>query len=789
MKPALWSLTVFGIGVLTGCGRLKDNVTLEFATESALQHTSALAVTAFEPILRAPDSEEISFVTCEDIGPFPPSRILNPETIKLSNLVGDVLTESSETRSLPLDGTWNVSFKKPDIDPDINPWGAVMVFLEARGDARAAERGAGQVSATLLSGCYCIRTLDGGTTDPKLRAMDQAIRKACPLMGDEELSGDRIVSMAPVVPSEFHLAACDGVFDLTAPRNGLLSPGPSLCLDATPCADLQAPTDCFKCAEPGCSELDDKSNAPLILEVEQPGGGATPTSQVVLSDAEGKATAAFQVDGCEKDVTIRASIVGRTDESVRFEVKCADPLAQGFECFAERQLAADLEPKAITTVPASPGQCSATNPDGCEQVAVLYEDGLNSLLEVRTPGRATPVSVALPGLRAHAVHGFYYDEATRQRPMVAAVLTRSRLPVVYVFEWRAGQLVPHDGLQGELATSCGWHETCQRATVTCTIDDDCNADEACEAGVCRLKPCAPPMEPQSQISIEARDVDHDGFADLAVGNSGDFAVMFFYTSSADPGESYKSGACTCARFGQNPNGFALLNLGGPSPDPTVSDVVLGSAAGTFVRYAEPMVGGSGLTCGSSASLRDGMSVRDVRRASLRCSPGDLSCVSYDDAVVVSARGISGGSLDEPGFIRVLFGSSYDLTVDDEPLNTPGISYGLIPTPFTDRMEPRDPRQASLADFNGDGHQDLAVLYKASEEVHIWVGAGNGALGEIQEGPILDTCEVSLVPGTRCAPLPAFATPDLDGDGRAEVAVICDYMGGQPRLRYYHAKDD
>ncbi|MCA9553135.1 MAG: hypothetical protein KC933_24070, partial [Myxococcales bacterium] len=61
MKPALWSLTVLGIGVLTGCGRLKDNVTLEFATESALQHTSALAVTAFEPILRAPDSEEISF--------------------------------------------------------------------------------------------------------------------------------------------------------------------------------------------------------------------------------------------------------------------------------------------------------------------------------------------------------------------------------------------------------------------------------------------------------------------------------------------------------------------------------------------------------------------------------------------------------------------------------------------------------------------------------------------------------------------------------------------------------
>jgi hypothetical protein len=773
---------------LAGCGRLEDQVTLEFATQSALEHTSAITVTAFEPILREPDEEEVSFVSCAEIGPFPPTRRVNPETITLSNLVGDVLAER-ESQTLPLEGGWSVSFPKPDIDEANNPWGAVMVFIEARGDARASERGAGQVAATLLSGCYCFRTLDGGPADPALRSLDQAVRKACPMVGEEGATGERVVTLAPVVPTEFHLRSCDGVDNLAAPRNGLLSPGPALCLDTTRCDDVLAPQDCFKCDQPSCLELDDKSNAPIVFTVEQPGGSAAPKSQVVLTDGEGRASASVQLDDCSEDVTLVAAVAGRTDEQVRFKIRCVDPIADGYECISERLLAAGFEAKSIARVPAEPGACTAGTPERCEQVAVLYENGVDALLEVRSPSLGTPVTVSFPSRRAHAVYGFAYDVNTGLRPTVVAVLAdSSRRPILHAFEWRDGQLVPHDGVDGALAAGCGWLETCHRNTA-CTTGEQCTDDETCEAGRCRIKPCNPVVQPQSQVSVEARDLDLDGHADIAVGNSGELAIMFFYSSEAEAGAMYKSAGCACGRFGQAPNAFSLLNLGGPVPNPQVSDIVLGSAGGSFLKYAVPMAGRSELTCGQSSPLGDGMSVRDVRPASFRCRPDDLSCGAYEDAVVVSARGISGGSLDEPGFIRVLYGSSNDLSVGADVLDTPGISFGLVPTAFPDRGEPRDPRKASVADFNGDGHLDLAVLYKASEEVHVWLGASNGALGEVEEGPVLETCEASLVPGSRCAPLPTFATPDLDGDGRAEVAVICDPMGTQPRVRYYRVKGD
>jgi len=774
-----------------GCGGTTDQVTVEFATLSALEHTNLLSITAFEPFIRDPESESLEFVRCQDISPFPPVQRVNPETIAVSNLVGKVLTDR-ENETYPLDGDWSLSFDRPDPESDSNPWGAMMVYIEARGDARASDRGAGQVSATLLSGCYCVRTRDEGFSDPALSELDKEVRRECPLLDDPDAPVDeRVVALEALTPPEFHLKAESGGQNLATPKNGPLTPGPQLLVDEDRCDNVVTPVDCFRCATPSCPELDDKSNVPILVTIEQPGGDASPRSQVVLTDSEGKASASIQIDDCRVPISITTQIVGRPEESVSFDVDCIDSVP-GFECIDETSLAPGFEAVAVATVPGEAGPCSSANPGACDHVAVLYDNGTDSKLQVRSPITGVNVELDFPGLRAHAVEGFHYEPGSGASPAVAVVLADASLNArVYVYRWQGAQLVPHDGVDGLLTGRCGWFESCQ-SNAACTNDADCNPTmtitHRCEDDRCRLLECWPRLQLQSRVTISARDLDFDGRQDLAIGNSGEHPIVFFRTTETSTGAMYASDGCICGRFGQAPNAFALANMGGASPNPDVGDVVLGASGGTFLMYSVASSEGPQLACGQAAPLGDGMSARDVKAATLSCRPDDLSCAAYDDAVIVSARGISGGSLDEPGFIRVLYGSSTDLSVGGNALDGhPELSLGLVPRAFPDRGEPRDPRNAQIADFNSDGHQDLAVLYKASEEVHVWLGASNRTLGELEQGVVLEDCPVSLQPGTRCAPLPSFAAPDLDGDGFAEVAVVCDPMGATPRLRFFRAQ--
>lgn len=777
-----------GLGaLLAGCGGAGDRVTLEFASQAALEHTNVLSVTAFEPFVRSTETEAFELVRCEDVSTFSPMQRVSPDTIAVSNLVGRVLLDR-ESDTYPLDGDWSVSFDRPDPESENNPWGAMMVYIEARGDARASERGSGQVAATLLSGCYCVRTREGGVADPALSDLDDDVREECPLLTELEAEGnERVVQMSPLPPPEFHLRVAGGSGTLSTPRDSMITPGPQVELRADRCDNVVSQQDCFRCEQP-CDELDDRSSAPVLFTVRQSGGGTRPTSQVVLTNEEGLATASIEVDDCSAPITIEANVVGRPEESITFEVDCVEPVP-GFECLAENELERGYEAVSVSTVPGDPRACSPSTPDGCDHVAVMYETGTDALLEIRSPLTGVRDQILYPDMRAHAVHGFEYAPGISA---VIVVLTagNTSTPRIFVYEWREGRLVRDDDTDGELTGPCPWLDSCH-SQLTCGEQMPCSSPfETCREGACRLRdPCWPDIQLQSQVTVDSRDVDGDGRLDVAIGNSNARAVMFFRSSEAGDGELYAGQGCSCARFGQAPNGFALVNIGGGAPNPAVADIVLGAAGGTFLRYAESTLEGPTLSCGSSTSLRDSMSVRDVKGASLSCPPDDASCVAYDDAIIVSARGISGGSLDEPGFIRVFFGSGNDLSRGTDPLlEFPEISVGLVPRSFAGRGEPRDPRTAQLTDFNADGHEDLSVLYKASEEVHIWLGASNRALGEIENGVVLEDCPVSIDPGTRCAPLLRFATPDLDGDGRAEVAVVCDPMGARPRIRYFKATD-
>ncbi len=784
MKTRLPPILSVGIAVgIAGCGQATDQVTLEFSSAAALGHTSVISVTTFEPIVREADSELLEFVGCEDIGPFPPVRRINPDTIAVSNLIRPVLLER-ESETFPLDGDWNLAFDAPDAASDSNPWGALMVYVEARGDARASERGAGQVAATLLSGCYCLRTRDEGFSDPALADLDKTIRKQCPLVGEEEGEAERVLQLQAVLPSEFHLSTVQGSTELTTPKNALMAPGPQVEITYNRCDNVASPTDCFRCESQRCDELNDLSNAPVVFQVEQPGGLSTPLSQVVLTDREGFASASIEVDNCDKPIAIAAHILGRPDETFRFNVRCVEPV-ESFECVDERLLAADYEAIDITTIPGESGQCSAARPELCDQVAVLYERSDGSRLEVIHPERATPVVLDYPERRAHALRGFFYDIDGRREPALVVALSHPQTGAeFYSYRWKDGALVDGDV---PLTGSCAWLDSCHSNSSCPTPGATCaNMNEVCDDMMrCRLREqCWPNIQPQSRVSIDVRDLDQDGFADIAIGNSGEHPIAFFYSGQSTGDALYVTQGCECRRFGQAPNAFAMANLGGLVPNPAVSDVVVGSAGGTFLKYSNSLSGRPELTCGFSSPLGKNMSVRDVKATSLSCLINETSCSAYDDVIVLSAQGVSGGNVEEPGLILAVFGTSTDLSIGDDVLESPGVSMEIVPSALPDRDEPKDPRSAHLADFNADGHRDMAVLYKASEEVHVWLGASNRAMGEIEQGLVLENCPLSLTPASRCAPLESFVTPDLYGDGRAEIAVICDPMSRQPRIRFF-----
>lgn len=784
------ALAFGAIGALAAaCGGVKEEVTLVFPSQAAREVTKRVAFSAFTPLITRPGEELPQFVSCEGLSTFPPIRTLDPG--RLGEVLGlEEVQVTREAHAFPLEGDWVVGFRPPAESPT-NPWGLVMVYIEALGEARLPpERGATLVNdATLLSGCYCVRTRSGGHPDRKL---DQDVKKACEeLTPESQTRVERILELKPVAPREFRVEAC-GAVNLTAPKNDAISPRPSACLQTVRCDDAPLSSDCFRCAQP-CRELEDLGNAPILFTVDQPGGGAAPTTQVALTDARGRARAQITVDDCARPISVRAQVVGRDAAAVSFRVDCVEPVRE-FECGEELRLRAETEPVSLTTLPGEMGQ-----PDS---VVVAYFDGLHSAIEVLNPRVSVdPSLIAFPEETMRAVHGFHYEPGptrrTGRRPALAVVTSVGQELRIRVYEWRQGVLVPHDDATGIVEGPCrSW--SCG-SLASCSGQEGCAGGEYCQEGRCvqispELPMCTLPqpvrcgcdtrIEFQSEISVATADIDGDGFADLAIGHNNDLPITTYFSGRARPGTAYSAEGCACAKFGQSPTGFELVRLGGPGTAGSV-DLVIGSPGGAYVKYATESPHGPVLACGQSMRFGDLVPVRDVVRGRFACEPGKSSatCEGLEDVVLVAARSLGGGSFNDPGNVRVVFGSARDVSATQGAFEQPGASVELIPRSFAGRGEPRDPRSGRVADFNGDGFDDLAVLYFTSEEVHVWLGAGNRGLGEVARGVVLEDCPRSLVPASKCTPLRRLTTPDFDGDGRSELALVCE-PSGLARLRWY-----
>jgi hypothetical protein len=143
--------------------------------------------------------------------------------------------------------------------------------------------------------------------------------------------------------------------------------------------------------------------------------------------------------------------------------------------------------------------------------------------------------------------------------------------------------------------------------------------------------------------------------------------------------------------------------------------------------------------------------------------------TFEDAVAVGSGSPVPG-IEGQGEMRLIFGDRIDpaLLLD----GSGGTSIDLIARPFALRAPPQRPRRVVVGDFNGDHHDDLAVLFiGVGGEIHVWLGAGNRGVGEISQGPIMG-CNAACS-GTTCSPAQALVAGDFDGDGVSELVGACE----------------
>lgn len=863
---------MFLCGPVLACSNVEQDLTIIFPTQTSRDATGTMTYLAFEPLLPGADESDVPrFIGCDEVGVFPPARLIDPDAVTtFPNL--EVLQERVGV-NYPLEGDWDVRFRRPRVDAKKNPWGLAMVYLEARGEVRAPqEQGGGMVTATLLSGCYCIRTVDGSHSNATL---DAAVKRSCELVAQDakKEAEPRTVPLTPVLPAPFQLASC-GVEQLAAPRNQQLSPGPAVCLKVTRCQDSSVPN-CFDCKD-NCGEENKLRNAPILFTVDQPGGTSEPLSQVVLTNDEGTARGAIRVDDCQKPIAVNAQIVGRDEPPVRFAISCVNP-AQPFRCEGDLDAPLDHEPVGITTLPGGVGRE--------ERVAVLFVNGPDAVVQVIDPTNGAILEeVSFVRQQARALHAYYYERGTGDRAGSRPVLVVATSDMdnglrLHFFDWDLDTrtLTPHDRATGEIAETC-WNWLCGsqyecrglaqgdtfcegndecvdggcfhdtgNSCASCAAPDRCRpgaggqmtcwtratpsrsccpdsdacycGDHVCaagEAGTCSFKNPAPdaqqcpgtrpnPTPPAecgcwlkvefgTEVSFSVTDVDGDGKNDLAVATSSDLPVVTYYSSEAPVGGTalYRAQGCRCGRFAQAPTAFELTNFGGnqEQPVPGSIDLLIGAPGGAFVKYAvpQPPANEMSLACGQPQRIGDLVPVRDVRRGRFQCNPYvDPACTAYEDVVIVAAKSLGGGSFDDPGTIRIVYGAPMDLSTETN-FDQPNATQLLIPKTFSNRTEPKDPRTAQIADFNSDGNDDLAILFGGGTqpEVHIWLGAANRGVGEVDLGVLVDQCPAVGADKElwKCNAHRRFATPDLDGDGRAEVVVICDANGMNARLRWF-----
>lgn len=767
--------------VAQGCSRYEEQLTLRFPDARTRAATSVLTVTAFEPFFESVGNPT-GFISCDEVGVYRPDTSVDPSLLGTPGL-GRILVERE---SFTLADGFSHGLALPKVDStELNPWGAAMVLVEARGEAaNTPSVSGGRLTSSLASACYCIRTQDA---DHRNVELDRAVESACVLVDPDEGLGQRELTLEPVVSRKFRLEAC-GSTEVSGPRGSILAPGPSVCLRETTCEDVPSDPNCYSCSG-ACTELDNKRNAPISFEVE--GAGVGPSAHLALTDIDGRAEAQLDLGQCSGTFEVTATVLGRTDEQVRFRGTCVEPV-DAAECRGETSLDAVSPVISLATVP----QRGTAE----ELVAVLggVDPAVLQVFDLRGGDALDQVEIA--GESPQAIIAYRSRPGLDGAPVVAVATTLGERVRVRTYDWTGSQLVLTSTLAkpcpetqcGSLAScadGCPVGEACLEARGICVFEEDPGGPDCADAPVgCACELRAPFGE---SVILEHGDFDGDGLEDLSAATSQAYAVTTWLSSRASPTSKapYREEGCRCGQYSVPATDIALVGIGGaPSEvDPYSKDLVLASSTGSYIRYGRQVNDELTLQCGRASLFGDIILVRDLDRARVGCQPSlDASCEPFEDLLVIYNEVQDGSAFDDPGNIQVVFGGPEVLGNDSKTFDRADTHLRLRPRERAGEATLADPKRLAVADVNGDGHDDVAVLFDSADEVRVWLGSSLRALGEAETRYKLSTCSRSRIPGSACNPLDRLALPDVDGDGRAEMVAVCDPNSNtfSQRLRWY-----
>ncbi len=729
-------------GAVAACGPPGADLELVFADETTRSLVTQLVVSSFEPLTFAP-GEPPQFLACDRVGEFSPTSAVRTELLSSRPGFGQVLLDREV---LPFSGSVSGSVDLPrPAGSEANPWGAVAVVVEARGEVGAQDGGPDRVGV-LATGCLCMRTQDGTHPD---RALDQRVRETCPRLDPARPTPP--VRLGPVLPAPFRLEPC-GTDRLVGARGGRAEA--SVCVRTAVCAPGRAAPDCFSC-EGGCTELQDRSRVPVLFEAM----GARVRTPVVLSTLSGRASTVLELDGCDETFEVSVRALGRSDSSVRLAGRCVKPLAP-MRCGGDLPLLSQ-QVEGLGAVPGSPGLVAVVAREG-------DSGGWLRLIEVPS-GRLVAEHRFEEGV-PRTVLGFELEPG---RSALAVAVAVQRSMSVAVFEWDGARLTPRAALAGTCPNwTCGSLEPCDGSCVS--MDEVCGgpivpwcvldrATEACPSPAgCE---CDINVGFGARLTLRAADIDGDGRADLTASSSSDLSVLSWLSSRADPGEIFSAAGCRCGRFGSNPLGFDIGDIGGP---PGGLDFVIGASQGSFASYGRPEPGGAIHSCGPRGRFGDIRVIQDIRVGHFGCNPQlDPGCLA-DTAMIATRQGVNAADEIQP--VRVVFGRSDPLSDIEDLFGTTG-THTLLPG-YALRLE--------VADVNGDGHDDLVGLAPRSS---VWLGGSFGGLGVGQEIE-LSSCEASPEPTGTCQPLNDLAISDVDGDGQLDLVIVCNPFSANSSLRWF-----
>jgi hypothetical protein len=674
------------------CGGADGDVSLTFPDELTRATTTNLALTVIEPIYTHQNGD-LELLTCSRVGVFPPPRLLDID--KLTSVTsGRLLSGLREAYEYPFEDL-ELSFPNVPESDQTNPWGVVMMIVEARAAVRSANPSFGNPIGTIASGCTCFRTREGRGGDPVL---DNQIRQRCPLLED---SSEREIVLAPILPEGFVIEPCAEVCATASPGGAL---GTSdACIREVFCG-AGAPSSCFKCPDNDCPERDDLSNVPVVFQT----GDRT---QVLMSESTGVLTASIELEACAEGQTLSVRPLGAASPSYELPLSCV-PAISSFTC--------------TDTLLPNEGEIIDFDALAGTGVAILYRSTAAVLHTFNPASNGVPVNVRLSQRNAVGSHLFHYQLAPKSRPIWAVSTTAEpnlgQAPRVDLFELNNGVLEP----RGTFSSTCG--------------------GVACADGRCDTGPVATSLGP-----LASGDVDGDNFADLAVTGDTDNAVVVGWLSGrTSGGDLYQGTGCTCGRYSQSTTQLLLEDFGGEPAG--LADLVFGNTFGGYVQYGTR--DGVFPDCGTVTAVQRAAGIRDVAAGSFgcavnaplekRCAP---SCSQGRDLVYV---GRAVGQIPGDAFVLLAREGNVDLEERDRA------NYRVRATDVDEKIEPLG---AETGDFNGDGFDDLAILYGGPGELRVWLGARNGALS-------LSPVRVETCPEGR------IAAADFDTDGRTELAMIC-----------------